>query len=194
MSPSCNPDRILSMEQLRQIFEDLEDEEKIILYALGALNGTPIRSKTKLQKLLFLVSNVFENYKDLLEFEPHFFGPYSETVDTVLDDLVSLGLVKKGGNKYSLTSEGFYIYDNLRPKKELKYVIDDFKVFLNDLPQDELLAFIYVTYPRYTEESAKWNKIQANRKKIAVSLLRKHKVSFGKAVEISGLSSSEFNN
>ncbi len=173
-------------------FNDLEDEEKIIVYSLGALNNTPLRSKIKLQKLLFLVSNVFKEYRDLLEFEPHLFGPYSETVNYVLEDLMKLGLVYQEGSKYTLTEKGFELFNHLKPKKELLKVIEDFKEFLNDLSDDEVLSFIYASYPNYISESAKWDELKGNRAKFAVSLLKKQKISFGKAAEIAGLKTAEF--
>ena len=177
---------------MNNIFNNLDDEEKIVLYSLGALNNTPLRSRIKIQKLLFLISNVFSEYKDLLEFEPHLFGPYSETLENILDDLIKLGLVIQKGRKYELTERGKKIYSQLKPKKELIKVIEDFKEFLNDLPDDEILAFVYVTYPDYISESAKWDELKKDRVKIAISLLKKEKVSFGKAVEISGLNSQKF--
>ena len=87
---------------------DLEDEEKIIIYSLGALDGTPLKSKIKLQKLLFLFSNVFDSYKELLEFEPHLFGPYSETINQLIEDLETLGIIDIDGNKYKLTKNDMH--------------------------------------------------------------------------------------
>ncbi|WP_050559665.1 hypothetical protein [Methanocaldococcus villosus] len=96
----------------KKIFEELEPEEKIILYALGALNNTPLNSKIKLHKLLFLVSNVFPQLNELLEFEEHFLGPYSEKINYILDDLISLGLVeKKVANTNLLKKVWKYIND-----------------------------------------------------------------------------------
>jgi len=171
---------------------DVDDEEKIIIYSLGALDGTPLRSKIKLQKLLFLFSNVFESYKEILEFEPHLFGPYSETINQLLEDLEKLGIIDSDGNKYKLTKKGFELFKKLKPNKELMDVIGDFKQFLNDMTDDELLAFIYVSYPRFIGESAKWDKLKEIRDRLAISLLKKEKISFGKAIEISGLKASEF--
>lgn len=175
-----------------KLFNNLEDEEKVVIYSLGALDNNPLRSKIKIQKLLFLISNVFKEYKDLLEFEPHLFGPYSETLDYLVQDLQKLGLIEIEGSRYKLTKNGFELYQQLKPKRELMNVVEDFKEFLNDLPDEEILAFIYVSYPDYISESAKWDELKPERIKIAVSLLRKEKISFGKAIEISGLSLSKF--
>ena len=178
---------------LKKIFNDLEPEEQIIIYALGALNNTPLKSKIKLHKLLFLVSTVFPKLNNLLEFEEHLFGPYSERINYVLDDLIKLGLAeKKGKSTYQLTELGYELYKRLKPRPELIEVIEDFKELLHDLSDNEILAFIYVSYPNYIKESAKWDELKGKRIGIAISLLKKEKISFEKASQVAGLSPFEF--
>ena len=178
--------------KLKKYYDHLEDEEKILLFSIGVLDNAPIRSKTKLQKLLFLTSNVFEDYQDLLDFEPHLYGPYSETVDEILNDLIKMELVIQDRGQYRLTDLGVELYDRLKPKDELKFVLEDFKHFLNDLSNDELLTFIYVNYPKYTSEAVKWEELKERRVYYALRLLKKQKVSFAKAVEISDIPYIEF--
>jgi uncharacterized protein YwgA len=170
----------------------LNDEEKLILFTIGSLNRSPIRSKIKIQKILFLISNVFKGFQNLLEFEPHLFGPYSETLDYVVESLIKLGLVKKEGSSYSLTEDGQTLVDALNPKPELLAVINDFKSFLNDLTDDEILVFVYASYPQFISESVKWDELKPKRVSIALSLLNKGKISFSKAAEIAGLSTVDF--
>lgn len=171
---------------------DFSEEEKIVLFALGALDNTPLTSKIKLQKLLFLITNVFKDYRDILEFEPHLFGPYSETVDYVLEDLTKLGFVESKGSRNKLTEKGLGIFKKFKPKKELLSVIEDFKEFLNDVTDEELLTFIYVLYPNYIGEAVLWNNLRKNRVDYAISLLKKNKISLEKAITVSGLSTQEF--
>jgi uncharacterized protein YwgA len=180
------------MPTLNEIYDDLEDEDKIILYALGVLDYEPLRSKVKLEKLLFLVSNVFENYSDLLDFDEYLLGPYSEIVNDALENLIRSGVVGQQKNHYYLTDLGMQLYDRLKPQEELVQVLEDFKKFLNDLRDDEVLAFVYVTYPRFQKESKKWDNLKKNRIDIAISLFKKNKVSLSKAVEISGLNPTNF--
>jgi len=170
----------------------LNDEEKLILFTIGSLDLAPIRSKIKIQKILFLISNVFKGFQNLLEFEPHLFGPYSETLDYVLESLIKLGLVKKEGSSYRLTDDGQELVGSLKPKPELINVINDFKSFLNDLSDDEILVFIYASYPQFISESVKWDELKPKRVSIAHSLLNKGKISFSKAAEIAGMSSVDF--
>jgi len=180
------------MPTIKEIYDDLEDEDKIILYALGVLDYEPLRSKVKLEKMLFLVSNVFENYRDLLDFDEYLLGPYSEIVNDALENLIRLGVVDQRKSHYYLTDLGKQLYDRLKPQDELIQVLEDFKKFLNDLRDDEVLAFVYVTYPRFQKESKKWDGLKKNRIDIAISLLQKNKVSLSKAAEISGLNLTKF--
>jgi len=138
---------------------DLEGDQKLILYAIGALDE-PLKTKVKLQKLFFLVSNVFEDLKEEFEYEPHLLGPYSEELDNLSLELIKLGLVGKRGASFILTDWGKEEFKKLKPKKELKSVIIDFKKFLNDMPDDDVLTFIYVFYPDYTDESSKWDELK----------------------------------
>lgn len=170
----------------------LNDEEKLVLYAIGAVDNSPLKSRIKIQKLMFLISNVFKDFQGLLHFEPHLFGPYSETLDNVLESLIRLGYVQSIGSNFRLTNSGLNAYSSLKPKPELARVIDDFKRFLNDLNDEEVLAFVYVSYPKYISESVKWDELKPRRKDFAISLFRRNKVSFSKAAEIAGLTPVEF--
>ena len=177
-----------------KLINSLNNEEKLLLYSIGALNNIPIRSKTKLQKLLFLFSNIYRDFQEPLEFEPHLLGPYSETIDYMLEDLMRLDLIDKRNRGYLLTSKGHEIYAELKPDKEVMKVIEDFKEFLNNMSDDEVLTFIYVFYPKYIAESARWDELKKNRINIAVSLLKKQKISFNKAVEIADVNIDRFEN
>jgi len=171
---------------------ELESDQKLLIYAVGAL-GTPLKTRIKLQKLFFLVSNVFEDIGNAFRFEPHLFGPYSEILDETSEELIDLDLIRKNKNKpFSLTTKGRDEYEKLSPMKELKDVIDDFKGFLNDMSDDEIMTFIYTFYPNYISESTEWDRLKKKRMKIALDLLKKDKISFSKAVHLSGKKYREF--
>jgi predicted HTH domain antitoxin len=68
----------------------------------------------------------------------------------------------------------------------------DYKEFLNDLTQDELLLFTYVSYPEFKAESAVYDRVIRKRIPIAVSLYKKGKVSLEKAAFLAGLPVEKF--
>ncbi|MDH7508937.1 MAG: UPF0175 family protein [Methanomassiliicoccales archaeon] len=171
--------------------EELELEEQVVLYCIGALNR-PLRSELYLQKLLFLVSNVFPELKDELRFEPHLMGPYSFKVSQILEDLITDELVEKRKGGYKLTQTGGRTFSSLTLPRELRNVIEEFKDILPDLTEDELLVFVYALYPDYISESTRWDRLRPKRKELAASILRKSKVSFSQAARIAGMNSVSF--
>lgn len=173
---------------------EFNDEEKLLIYCLGTLNNTPLRTKIKVQKLIFLFSNAFPNFQRLLRYEPHLLGPYSETVENTLSELIKLELITEKDGGYKLTQKGMSVFKHLNPKKEIIAVLSDFKDFLHDLSDDELLAFIYFSYPNFTQESARFKEIERSRVELAISLFSKEKISYSKALEISGKNATEFDN
>ncbi len=171
---------------------DLESDERIVLYSIGALRNTPLRGKVKLQKLLFLVTEVFPEWDEFLEYDSHLLGPYSERVDNILEDLMTLGLVGKSRGSYKLTPAGCEVFRTLKPKPQFVQVLEDFKEFLNDLPEDQVLTFVYVFYPDYIGESAKWEELKRDRVKNAIAMLSRGKISFSKAAQVAGMAPEEF--
>ncbi|MBB6496005.1 hypothetical protein [Methanococcus maripaludis] len=180
---------------MENIFYDLEDEEKLVLYCIGALDNEPIKSKIKFQKMLFLVSTVFEGYIDILDFEPYAYGPYSETADSVVEDLLKLGLVTtvaSRGTQYKLSEKGIEVLNELNPKNALMHIISHFKKMVNNMTDTELLVLIYTSFPEYTKNSVVWDDIKNKRHDIATRLLKKGIIDFKKALNVSGMDEAEF--
>jgi hypothetical protein len=175
----------------RDIEEYLSNTQKIAILLLAANSFSPIRGKTWYQKELFLIAENISQLKEETDFEEDYLGPYSEFADNELDQLKIEGIVEKG--KLSLTFFGRKLARILESKasKNLLQLTSDIKHLLNNLDKDELLGFIYFSYPEFTTESIEFERIKQKRLVIAVSLFGKRKVSLGKAAEIAGLSQEE---
>ena len=91
------------------------------------------------------------------------------------------GRCEEIGRGYTLVWEK--VCSALHPEES--EAIDDFKEFLNDLSVDDLLLFVYVTYPEYAHESRRLRKIQQRRAPLSASLYRE--VSLEKAVFLAGM-------
>lgn len=174
--------------------ENLDNAEKIFLILLEAYGGEAVPGNLWLQKEMFLIAKNLEPLENFLEFKPHIQGPFSETVKNILENLQFRGYVRKDGRHIELTSEGEelvqYIYDNA--SEDLVDLIEDIKRFVNDLSKDELLVYIYYSYPEMTEESYELEDIEAKRLDLAKRLYQKEKVSLEKASELAGRPLSEF--
>ena len=176
----------------KYVEEYLSITQKIAILLLGANLFEPIRGKLWYQKELFLVAENISSLEEDTDFEEDLLGPYSEIADDELEQLRIEGIVEK--RRLRLTPFGRKLAKLFESKasKNLLQLISDIKSFLNNLTQDELLGFIYFSYPKMKTESVEFKRIEENRQSIAIGLYQKRKVSLGKAAEIAGLSQEEF--
>lgn len=177
-----------------EIVEDLSDLGVAIVHLLYAGGITAIRGDVRFQKEMFLIADYIERVREEAQFIPHIFGPYSESVEIALEDLISLGLVRKSGNAYILTLEGVQVWEKIKSafSDDESGAIEDYKAFFNDMSSDEILLFVYVTYPEYTQESVRYRDILLKRVPLSVSLYRKDKVSLEKGAYLAGMNIEVF--
>jgi len=179
---------------IEDIVEDLTDLDLAILQLLHAGNDDPLKGKVAYQKEMFLIADYIDKIKELAEFIPHTFGPYSEAAENEIGNLRSLGLVREEGHKYRITDNGVAALRKAKSvfSEEEIEAIHDFKKFLNDLSEDELLLFIYVSHPEFTKESAVYEGVIRKRIPTAITLYKKGKVSLDKAAFLAGLPVEKF--
>ena len=182
------------MDIKKRILENLSETQKYTLLLLSANNYEPVKGKLWFQKELFLLAKNSDELAEQTDFEADFMGPYSESADEELEQLEFAKVVENEGNKLKLTGLGRDIAEILgkNTSEDETEMIEDFKAELNDLTEDELLGFIYYTYPEMTKESIKIQKIKPKRKNIALSLYAKSKISLGKALEIAEMNIDSF--
>ena len=182
------------MSEKRPIEDDLSITQKVSVLLLGANSFQPVRGKLWFQKELFLIAQNIRELADEADFESDFIGPYSEIADEELDQLKREGIVIK--EKVELTPLGRDVANRLREQTptQILDLISEMKRFLNNLTKEELLGFIYYSYPKMRIESVELADIDKNRVQIAISLFEKRKVSLGKAAEVAGMSQTDFIN
>ncbi len=171
----------------------LNSVQENILALLFSNNLEPIKGKTWFQKEMFLISKNFPLLEEELDFEPYLFGPDSEIAEDELNELKKCNLVKNEDKKILLTDKGKRIARKIYSQdKKRAELIDRLKDFANGLEMNELLAFVYFSYPEMTEESTVFEEIKKNRISLALKLLKKEKVSLEKAAQIAGLPLERF--
>lgn len=185
------------MESENEKLDQLNEVDRFILLLLRANNSKPIPGALWLQKEMYLLQNVFPNLAEETDYEPYLMGPHSEIVADEAEELGRSKLLKTEGGKFSLTPQGKNIADILAKKSEQKEInkIEEFKEFLNDLSKDELLAFVYFSYPlpkEIAKESVEYKGLLPKRKKLALALCAKGKISAQKAAEIAGMNLEDF--
>jgi len=185
-------DKKFKERMLREIKEDIIKRYSLLLFNLD--NNAPIKGRTRFMKELFLISKSIPKLEEESDFEAYNYGPSSDTVLNALEDLEVAGVVNEMDERYILTESGKEITEIVKRdvKKDEIELIEDIKRLCNDLSTDELLAIVYYSFPEMTIESIVKERIEGKREKIALNLLKKGKVSIGKASEIAGMSMTSF--
>lgn len=182
------------MEEAKSILEEMSELQRSMVLLLSSSNNKPIKGNTWFQKELFLIAMNEEEVAEEASFESDMYGPFSETAKNELEDLEMDGVVIKSGNKMWLSGLGLEIVEQIKKQtsKEKLEMIARFKELLNDLTDEEVLTFVYFTFPEFTEESAVKEKIDKNREQVAIKLYKKEKISLQKAAEIAGVPLENF--
>jgi predicted HTH domain antitoxin/uncharacterized protein YwgA len=180
------------MSEKRNIENDLSVIQKVSILLIGANSFQPVRGKLWFQKELFLIAQNSKKLAEEADFESDFIGPYSEIADEELEQLQREGIVSK--EKVELTPFGRDVANRIREQipTVILDLISEMKRFLNNLTREELLGFIYYSYPKMRIESVEFAEINKNRVRIAISLFEKRKVSLGKAAQIAGMNQADF--
>ncbi len=170
-----------------RIISRLSNNQKMMLLLLDADNNAPLHGKLWLQKLIFLLANQDEDLKNETSFEPDLMGPYSETVEQELEQLILVSVVEiTSDSRIRLTELGLRITSII--KKEMPTmilsVVSDFKKFLNYLSRDELLAYIYSAHPDMTSQSVKFNEIMSRKEELLMKLVIDENISMSRASEL----------
>ena len=134
--------------------------ERHIVLLLG-VERRALPSMLHLQKEMFLLSNLKESLKEELNFEKHYYGPYSQVLDESIKNPLHLSNAFDFENKkILLTASGqrefLKMIKEYSSEKKFLDLISSIKLLrglYDKLSGDELLFLIYKTYPKYTEFS-----------------------------------------
>jgi len=164
------------------------------LFLLSGAGNSPIPNETAYQKEFFFITNNDDELCDDADFEPYYFGPYSEPAEVALNRLISYGLGEKKGDSYYITARGKKIVDVLKSKNPNTdfEIFDDIKDFLNDLTHDERILVTYVLHPDYITESKIRNKVLLERFQLARSMYQKGKVGLEMAAHLADIPMERF--
>ena len=168
-----------------KILADGDELHKFIILLANA-NGESIKGRTKLQKMMYLLSDKIEEIKEQSSYDADNYGPYSEVVDEEERYLEQIGVLTSSHGEIALTETGKEIAQELSKHEDEKIlkVLNEYKKFLNDMTCKELLAYIYSAYPDMTEESVEYENLKPNIENHILSLIRKQKISSQRAAEL----------
>ena len=176
---------------------DITPHQYIVLKLLDANNAEPVGGRIIFQKLLFLILKNFDNWFEDADFIPHLYGPFSASLDHALEDLESIKSVQEIPKKeINITEEGknlLYAYDNElqlndvskeETKQKLEDLISGIKDDFKDFSSNEMLAFIYKSYPAFIDDSIVADSLDYE--KIFLDLYERGMLGISKIAELMG--------
>ena len=121
----------------------------------------PVEGRTRLMKELFLLKMTFGLREIEYEFVPYWYGPFSPGVYTDLESLAEDGFVETrngpAGDIFSLTPRGIDTAQDARATigKMAIERIKTCKERFNSMPLNQLVAYVYERWPKYTVRALK---------------------------------------
>ena len=175
-------------DTIRQSVLDGDQLHKIIVLLCHAGGDEPVRGMTKMQKLVFMLSQIYCRDGEA-GFEPGVHGPYSEIVDEEVHHLEGLGILSGRGNRIGITTAGIKAAEALAEQEpEMSKVVARYKAMFNDMTTNEVLAYVYATYPDMAKKSLVSKTIKSRMDTYVMSMLRKRKITSGRASMLLGKS------
>jgi len=167
--------------------QDYTNIEKAILILLHLYNDKV--DIYRLHKMVFLASLDFPELREELEPKPSMYKDifYDENIAEAIESLKFDGLIE-GDTSLQLSSKGLPFPLSDKEKDIYEEIIDLFK----DTTDDEILAIFYYKLYDQIKIIKPLKRIESNRKKLALSLYQKGKISIEAASEIAGMNIKDF--
>jgi uncharacterized protein YwgA len=164
----------------------------IVLKLLSGDSASPILGHVLFQKIAFLVLQNFPQLLQEADFKPHKLGPYSASLDESVKELAYQADIEDGKRSgLTITAKGKELLENLESffdhaehVEAFNRVIDDIKSDFHDFSPNEMLAFIYKTYPAYIDQSIKANDLPYE--KLFAQLYERDLLGVSKIAELMG--------
>lgn len=179
------PNINIKEKKFKMIDNNISKQYMLLLF--NALNEKPITNKINIMKMLYFISLNVPSLENEFNFEADNYGPSSDVVERNLESLNQENFLKEDKKGFQLNKLGKE-YLNSRNFDNIDHeLIEDMKELFDGLTSDEVCALTYFTFPKTTSESVILDRIIKNRKKLALSLYKKNKISVEKASEIAGI-------
>jgi hypothetical protein len=145
--------------------KDLTIDQKAVLLVFSNIPRKFKKSRTYLEKFLFLLVKAFPEMLDYFDstFESYKYGPYNEYAEEVFDSLKDYRLID---DSYEFTSAGKKIVEEVKKEREtnpLVLRVEEFSDLLKDLDIDDILYLTYNLYPDFTDKSVIRDKVRSSK-------------------------------
>ena len=162
-----------------------DDPRKLAIMLAHACDGSPVQDSMKLQNLMFMLSSTDEN-EEKMEFHPGTDGPYSDIVEEEVRRLCDRGILSVENGETQITAAGRTVAERIAEEEPDAFeTIARYKEMFNDMDADEILTYVCRSHPSKVPR-ALVDRLEPDVEKHVLSMLRKEKISSGKAAELLG--------
>ena len=161
---------------------------RLVVLLAASNGGEPIRGRTKLQKIVFMLTEGEEQEYGPCGYDAGSDGPHSGIVDEAAGRLEDAGILRADGRDISVTQLGREVAGRIAGEEDGRTLamIGRYKEMFNDLAADELLAYVYSAYPGTAAGSPAYGRIAPNMELHVMSMLKKEKITSERASELLG--------
>ena len=177
------------MDAAEKILVTCEPLHRLVILLAAANGGEPIRGREKLQKIVFMLTDGEDLEYGPCGYDAGEYGPHSDIVDEEAGYLEEAGvLCADGGGDIAATRLGMEVAGRIAKGEDRRTLdmIVEYKEVFNGLTIGELLAYVYSAYPDMATRSPAYDRTMSNRERHVMSMLKKGKVSLGRASELLG--------
>lgn len=173
----------------------LDSPARALLVLVLVLKDSELRTpmnKLHFQKTILYFERI-QQQKDI-DFSNFHYGGVSYELQENIESLEESGLVNKIGTKYELTPEGEKAARELANEydKETIRKLEFAKKQLNDLPDKELLYYMYKLFPDTQVNSIEYKKLDVDKQAIVCRLFKKDRIPAYLASKWLNMSEKEF--
>lgn len=163
------------------------DPLRRLIVLLAASNGCePIRGRMKLQKMVFMLTCGNGREGGSFGYGASGGGPHSDVVEEAARRLEDVGVLRTDGEDISVTQLGREVAGRIADGEDRRTLdrIDRYKEVFNDMTADELLTYVYSSYPDMAARSPTYDRVMSDKERHTVSMLVGGKIALGRAAEI----------
>ena len=161
---------------------------RLVILLAASNEGEPIRGRTKLQTMVFMLTEGEDWEGGPRGYDACDCGPYSDIVDEEAGRLEEAGILCTDGAGISVTPLGREVAGRIAGEEDSRTLamIGRYKGMFNDLTADELLAYVYSAYPDTATGSPAYDQVAPDMERHVMSMLKKGKITSERASELLG--------
>ena len=176
------------METAEKVLASCNQLHRIVILLAASNGGEPIRGRTKLQRMVFMLTRG-DGWEGLTcGYVAGECGPHSDVVEEEAGRLEEAGVLRADDGDISVTQLGREVARKIAVGEDrlTLAMIDEHKDMFNDLTADELLAYVYTAHPDMSARSPAYDRIMPDRERHVMSMLKKEKITSERASELLG--------